>query len=235
MVAADSMLQIISTLFSLLAFNAHLHVSAADPTLLCNGYSELCSRRYSNVTFVGTHDSAFVGILPSQNQIKSVKDQLEGGIRFLQSQVHVFNLGDMFDSLSSGILGQLPGILTMCHTSCALAFGGTVHTYLKTVKEFLDANPEEIVTLLLTNPDNAPMNEFDAVFQSVDLDILAYRPFNATTNVTTLDQWPTLGEMIVNNQRIVVFIGGCFPGNSPALANKVSRLWCRWKCTISPR
>jgi hypothetical protein len=77
--------------------------SLAAPTdpPICNGHAKLCPREYSNVTFIGAHDSAFVGILPTQNQIKSVTDQLNSGIRFLQAQTHSF-----LDSIY------------LCHTSC---------------------------------------------------------------------------------------------------------------------
>ena len=73
----------------------------------CNGTPALCNRKYSNITFLGTHDSAFVGPLPTQNQIKSVSDQLNSGIRFLQAQTH------------SWLGGQW-----LCHTSCLeVSFG----------------------------------------------------------------------------------------------------------------
>jgi hypothetical protein len=49
------------------------------------------------------------------------------------------------------------------------------------------------------------MSDFDSVFKSVDLDALAYIP--SEPDITTIDNWPSLGEMIANNQRLVVFIG----------------------------
>jgi hypothetical protein len=35
--------------------------------------------------------------------------------------------------------------------------GGTVEDYLKTVKTFLDANPNEVITLIFTNPEGASL------------------------------------------------------------------------------
>ncbi|KIW09273.1 uncharacterized protein PV09_00194 [Verruconis gallopava] len=195
-------MQVFGVLLSLLTFSIQIHAfplldrlfSRADP--LCNGYAQLCSRKYSDITFVGDHDSAFVGDLPSQNQIKSLSDQLGGGIRFLQSQVHKWDIPD---------LPGLGDVLAMCHTNCLLEFGGLVQDYLKTVKSFLDANPREVVTLLLTNPDNAPMSDFDAVFKQVGLDKLAFIP-STSPNPLPMASWPTLGDMISQNQRLVVFI-----------------------------
>lgn len=161
--------------------------SRADP--LCNGYAALCNRPYSNITFIGDHDSAFVGPLPTQNQNKQLKDQLGGGIRFLQSQTHM-------------MLGQL----AMCHTSCALEFGGLVKDYLQTVKTFLDQNPREVVTLLLTNPENVAMTTFDGIFKSIGLDKYGFVP-STTPHALAMNAWPTLGAMISSNKRLVTFIG----------------------------
>jgi hypothetical protein len=86
--------------FSLVSLFA-LGALAAPTGLVCNGNAALCSRKYSNITFIGSHDSAFVGILPTENQAKSVTDQLNSGIRFLQAQTHSFL-----------------GTVSLCHTSC---------------------------------------------------------------------------------------------------------------------
>lgn len=68
---------------------------------VCNGHAQLCGRKWSNISEIGTHDSAFVGDLPTQNQDIDVTAQLNAGVRFLQAQTHYF-------------LGQL----RLCHTSC---------------------------------------------------------------------------------------------------------------------
>ena len=77
------------------------NTGSSTTDVACNGNAALCSRLYSNVTQIGTHDSAFVGILPTDNQQVSVTDQLDDGIRFLQAQTHVKS-----------------GVLELCHTSC---------------------------------------------------------------------------------------------------------------------
>ncbi|KAG7085327.1 hypothetical protein E1B28_002894 [Marasmius oreades] len=102
------------------------------PTV-CNGHAEFCDRRYSDVTFIGSHDSfAF-----SKNPIKLGRDQtvditaqLEMGVRMSQAQAH-----DSDD-----------GVLKFCHTDCIIFDGGSVEDYLKTVKSFLDKNPNKVLT-----------------------------------------------------------------------------------------
>lgn len=65
----------------------------------CNGRAEYCGRPYSQVTFAGSHNSAFVGVGPSDNQLTSVSAQLDQGIRFLTTQTH-----------------DKDGVIEMCHT-----------------------------------------------------------------------------------------------------------------------
>lgn len=152
----------------------------------CNGHAELCARRYSNVTLVGSHDSAFVGTGVADNQETDVAAQLAQGVRFLQGQTHLDN-----------------GTIKLCHTLCALEDAGPLEAYLGGVKTFLDANPREVVTLLITNQDGLPGPAFDAVFRAAGIQGYGFAP---GTNLT-LDQWPTLGQMIDNGQRLVVFMG----------------------------
>ena len=164
----------------------------------CNGNAALCDRQYSNVTQIGTHDSALVGALPQDNQDESVTAQLNAGIRFLQAQSHV----DPFGSLS------------LCHTSCFLLDAGSVESYLITVKAWLDANPNEVLTLLLTNGDNVNVSMFDAAFTSSGIKSYAFVPASSP-NTLLFDAWPTLQELITGGTRLVLFLGTYLPFFQP--------------------
>ena len=153
----------------------------------CNGYPELCTRQYSNITSIGTHDSAFVGLLPQDNQDVSVPEQLNAGIRFLQAQTHK----------------NLLGTLELCHTSCLEEDAGPLSSYLSTVKTWLDANPNEVVTILLVNGDNVDISMFDDAYTSSGLKTYAYTP---PTSPLALSAWPTLQEMISAGTRLVAFL-----------------------------
>lgn len=154
--------------------------------VVCNGHSELCDRKYSNITFIGSHDSAFVGTSVADNQETSVADQLAQGVRFLQAQTH-----------------NQTGVIELCHTLCALEDAGPLEAYLGTIKTFLDSNPDEVVTLLLTNQDGLSGTAFDAVFQSSGIKNYAFTP----SGNLTMAQWPTMGQLIAMGQRLVVFMG----------------------------
>jgi hypothetical protein len=62
--------------------------TSATPTNTqpCNGYSDFCSRKFSNITYVAAHNSPFIrpGNAAS-NQLLSVTTQLEDGIRMRES------------------------------------------------------------------------------------------------------------------------------------------------------
>jgi hypothetical protein len=177
----------------------------------CNGNAALCSRKYSNVTLIGTHDSAFVGILPTDNQFKSVTDQLDAGIRFLQAQTHLKS-----------------GVLQLCHTTCAEKDAGTLLAYLTTVNTWLAANPNEVLTILLTNGDSASVSLFGAAMVSSGLSQYAYAPGSKLT----MSQWPTLQTMISNGDRLVMFLGKS-PSRytDPAHTNLLKKIMVR---TLTP-
>lgn len=139
-------------MLALLPLLAILIAPAVEAATTCNGYAELCDRPYSDVTFVGSHDSAFVGVFVTDNQYTSVSAQLGQGVRFLQAQTH-----------------DKDGVVELCHTSCLELDAGTLASYLATVKTFLDAHPDEVVTLLLTNGDGIAGAAFAAAFEDSGL------------------------------------------------------------------
>jgi hypothetical protein len=165
-------------------------LSPAVAQTACNGRAEYCDRSYSNVSLIGAHDSPFVGELLTDNQDLSVTDELNFGIRFLQGQTH----------------DNVEGTLDMCHTNCLLKDAGTLVSFLQTVKTWLDSNPNEVVTLLITNGDSLDISRFDTAFSDSGIKPYAYVP-PTSPNVLPIDQWPTLQELINAGQRVVAFLG----------------------------
>lgn len=190
-------------LLSLLLFHFILNISDGIARSLihlpsqaktgCNGHPDLCTRKYSNITQIGTHGSPFSGILPMANQNVDIKTQLDSGIRFLQAQTH----------------HNAFGTLSLCHTSCMINNAGSLQNYLKVVKDWLDAHPLEIVTLLLTNGDRKNISEFDHAFTASGIKPYAYVPKNTGDWKIddSINSWPTLGEMIASGKRLVAFVG----------------------------
>jgi hypothetical protein len=137
---------------------------------------------------LGSHDSAFVGDLPTENQYDSISQQLGLGVRFLQAQTHN-------DS----------GTIELCHTYCWEEDAGPLSSYLSPIADFMSSNPNEVLTLLLTNGDAIPVADFDTVFQSAGLANMTYVPDGTISQ----DDWPTFQELIGNGTRLIVFMGKC--------------------------
>jgi len=139
------------------------------------------------MSFVGAHDSYAVGVNNlAANQDYDVTQQLNDGIRMLQMQAH-----------------NQSGTIQLCHTSCSLLNGGTLQDYLTKVKTWMDANPNEVVSLLIVNIDNLSPTLYDAVFKAVGLDTISFAPNSSSLAVS---DWPTLGSMIDSGKRLVTFL-----------------------------
>lgn len=146
----------------------------------CNGHGELCDRHYDEVAYVTTHNAFNAGEdgfnLP--NQTYGLTRQLNDGVRAL-----------MLDVYDEG------GVATVYHGFSWLGTT-TLESNLMEIKEFLDANPNEVVTLLFETYISA--NLMDTVLTQVGL--------KSILHVQSLsDPWPTLQEMIDANKRLVLF------------------------------
>jgi hypothetical protein len=157
---------------------------------ICNGHAELCNRSYGNITSLTSHDSFAHSSDPfslGRDQQIDIPTQLKMGARALQAQAHMHN-----------------GQLRFCHTNCALFDGGPVVDYLKSVKTFLDANPNEVITFIFTNPDGASIpGVWKPAFDQSGITPLAYVP---PSRPVKRSDWPTLGQLISMNKRVVVFL-----------------------------
>jgi len=178
----------------------------------CNGQASFCNRLYTNVSWIGTHDSAFVGSTADVrvNQEKNVTAQLDAGIRFLQAQTHKSLLGNT--------------TLELCHTSCLLEDAGSLEAYLTTVKNWLSAagNQNEVLTMLLTNGDSVDVSLFDEAFVASGLKQYAFVP-SSSPAVLGFGAWPTYGQLIASGKRLVMFLDyGANAAKVPYILDEVS-------------
>ncbi|KAH0557189.1 hypothetical protein GP486_005016 [Trichoglossum hirsutum] len=186
------------------------------PTQPCNGYLEFCERQYSNITEVCAHNSPFNirGNLFS-NQELGVTAQLNDGIRMLQGQVHFQD-----------------DTLHFCHTKCDFIDAGPISDYLSNVTKWLQANPNEVVTILMGNSDNQPPTSFQEHIKKAGLEPFAYVPPKIPMG---LNDWPTLSSMISSGhglhpsdlgKRAVIFLDyGADQGSVPYILDQFSQLW----------
>jgi len=95
------------------------------------------------------------------------------------------------------------GTMRFCHTSCDLLDAGSVEDLFRTLVGWLDANPYEVVTILMGNDDVVNVEEYVAPILNSGLKRFVYVPPSVPMDI---NGWPTLGEMIISGKRVVVFL-----------------------------
>ncbi|KAK5138311.1 hypothetical protein LTR08_003372 [Meristemomyces frigidus] len=93
-----------------------------------------------------------------------------------------------------------------CHTSCELLNAGTWQSELETLVQWLEKNPYDVVTFLIVNSDFAQgttVTNYTAAIEASGIRQYLYEPDYVPQHRS---QWPTLGEMILAGQRVVMFM-----------------------------
>ncbi|KAI3325992.1 PLC-like phosphodiesterase [Xylariaceae sp. AK1471] len=192
--------------------NVSTTVSSMAPpknTQPCNNYLEFCTRKYSNITEIACHNSPF--ITPNNiaaNQQYDVAQQLDDGVRFLQAQI------------------QWPSNGTephFCHTSCDVLDAGPITKWLTMVKDWVASHPFDVVTILLGNGNYSVPSLYVPYIEQTGILRYVYTPPYVPMNVSS---WPTLTEMILSGQRVVMFMD--YMANQteyPWLLDEFSQMW----------
>ncbi|OAA68655.1 PLC-like phosphodiesterase, TIM beta/alpha-barrel domain protein [Niveomyces insectorum RCEF 264] len=175
----------------------------------CNGHVDLCKRRYSNITFVGAHNSPFVlRNNLAANQALTVTEQLDDGVRFLQAQM------------------QWPtnaSVPHFCHTSCDLLDAGPITDWLGEVAHWVAHHPYDVVTVLLGNGNYSTPDRYAPLIASTGLPQYAYVPPHKPM---ALDDWPTLETMILRGTRVVLLLDYMADETAyPWLLDEFTYLW----------
>jgi hypothetical protein len=188
--------------------------AAGGDTRACNGHPELCDRRYDEVAYAATHNSMaspdVVRVWPEHDG--NIRAQLDAGVRALLIDTHHWDplvSGEQLTAaepylppgLAQRLLASLgplregrPGTF-LCHNQCALG-AIPLADALDTISEFLDANPDEVVTLIIQ--DAISSTETEDAFADAGLDRYLHRHGPDTP-------WATLGDLIDRGERLVVF------------------------------
>ncbi|MEP7051336.1 MAG: hypothetical protein ABJB12_13335 [Pseudomonadota bacterium] len=147
----------------------------------CNSDPRLCSKAFSAVTFLGTHLSmANDDTWPSPTQGRTLREQLlSGGVRALELQVH-----------------DDQGALAACAGDCSVA-STSLSSVLRDISTFLTQNPTDVLTLVLRSA--VASAALAQAFEDQALVPLAHTQMPGKP-------WPTLRQMIDDNQRLVVFV-----------------------------
>lgn len=175
-------------------------VTQREGAVVCNGSELLCGRHYDDVAYATTHNAMAARFAPYSysplisNQCSGVPTQLEDGIRGLMLDIHLYQPPDAdFEDLY------------LCHSDCD--FGAQLLVDgLAEVRSFLDDHPAEIVTFIIeTDADTAPMEaQIRDAFIASGLEPYAHVQTPGTA-------WPTLGEMVAADERLVVLTDDSSP------------------------
>ncbi|HEY2901794.1 MAG TPA: hypothetical protein VGL59_14520 [Polyangia bacterium] len=161
---------------------------AGEAPLRCNGYPELCDRRFDEVAFPAAHNAmsnADDGWI-APDQVHNIPQQLADGIRAMLIDSYPW-LGDFY----------------LCHTSCLLGSKRLADS-LGEMAAFLRQNPNEVLTLVFEDYISAA--DTNTAFVESGLDQFVY------THVAG-SAWPTLRQMITDGHR--VFVGAQTAGPPP--------------------
>lgn len=117
------------------------------------------------------------------------------------------------------------GELHYCHSSCALLDSGTVTSYLRKVVKWIEENDNEVVTILIGNGGFVSGDEFVKPVRDSGLERHLYDSGNRTAK--TVDDWPTLQELIDMDKRVILFVDYLKPTeNTPTyLHDEFTYMW----------
>lgn len=191
----------------------------------CNNAPELCSTPYDQITHLGAHDSPFLrdsstGFSSFGNQFFNSTVQLDAGVRLLSAQVHV----------AANATTQARE-LHLCHTSCGLFDVGLFQDWLWEIRTWMDAHPNEVVTLVLVNMEGIEARELEGAYARADIAHYGWVPADLgktpAPSTEFKQTWPTLEQMIDQGQRLVTFVQPINPDreNAPYLLNEFDYVW----------
>jgi hypothetical protein len=167
-------------------------VTARLGQTVCNGSEELCGRRFDQVAYPTTHNAMSARFDPYDysilvsNQCSGIPTQLRDGIRALMLDIHVYQPDNA------------PPDLYLCHEYCDFGHQLLVDGLVE-IREFLDTHRGAVVTFIIETDAETVSMEAQIRDAFAASGILPYARVQLPG-----EPWPTLGEMVAANERLVV-------------------------------
>ncbi len=144
----------------------------------CNGYTELCDKKYDEVVYVTTHNAFnYEGDFIFPNHFFDVPQQLKDGVRAFMLDLYLLD-GEVYLYHSFDFLG------TQLFTDLL----GDIH-------QFMVDKPNEVITFILESYISA---------EDVNNALIASDLIQFVHTQKKGEPWPTLQEMIKGNKRLVI-------------------------------
>ncbi|MFI5542285.1 PI-PLC domain-containing protein [Streptomyces sp. NPDC051815] len=167
-------------------------------------------RRLDEVSFLATHN-AFANYEDSRwtsvAQTESVRRQLEGGVRGLSLDTHWYDRSKRLCVISFGS-DCYPSDVYLCHGGCKTFAGVTYalprqsfHGTVQSVVDFLEANPQEVVSLFLEDYVSAQQLG-NSLGKVRGLDRVLFR---AGEWKVREQGWPKMTDLVTSNKRLLIF------------------------------
>lgn len=151
-----------------------------------NKYSWLTT--HNSFALKGVKSETGSSIIAPTNQEDTITNQLKNGVRGLMLDMYDFN-GDIW----------------LCHSFGGQCFNATAFqpaiNVLKEIQAFLEANPSEIITIFIEDYVVSPQG-LTKVFNASGLRQYWFPVSKMPKNG---EDWPTVDDMVKQNQRLVVF------------------------------
>lgn len=158
-------------------------MNALIPLLIaCNGSPALCDRKFDQVVYPTTHNST--SVIFDRHPIAFIPNQEKGVATQLREGIRAFMI-DAWDFKNK---------VYACHASCVLG-GQPMQNPLKDIKNFLDQNPNEVLTIIF----ESYVSSKEMTEEFIKAGLLSY-----VATLPAQGDFPTLREMISHNQRLVV-------------------------------
>ena len=209
---------------------------------VCNGYAELCDRRFDEVAYVATHNAMSVVRAPGWflgEQLDPIPDQLDQGVRALLIDVWSGVPADTLVRTAPGrydvALAQAEAELGPEVVAAALRLSDSIvgeasgtearylcHGLCETGSTSLLETLGQLRGWLATHPDEVVTliieDHVDAELIAADIEAAGLLPVVYTP--IEGEPWPTLGEMIRSGRRLVVMVeNGTGDAQAPWLLN----------------
>lgn len=168
--------------------------AAPPPDTTCNGHTAYCDRPYNLVIQPCTHNAfsskAYRFVIPTPNQTRTLTEQLDGGVRALMLDTYFWK-DDLY----------------LCHGECGPWGNRKLVDGLNEIRAWMDTHPRDIVTFILeayiTEAQTLSALELSGLAAPGGVDDPAFPLYHAAGPPGS--PWPTLGDMLAHNQRLVVF------------------------------
>lgn len=181
----------------------------------CQGSARLCDRPYDEVAYLTSHNAMsttvdrFIGPL----QDPAITTQLDDGVRALQIDTYRWERPDEITARLDGsdFTGEQRTLIAaavnkvnpprdglwLCHAVCRAGAVELVPT-LRTIGDWMNDHPTDVLTLIVQDAITAE-DTAEAIDQAGLTDLVH------TPDPDPAEPWPTLGEMIDDGRRLVVF------------------------------